>query len=476
MESGIFNQEWSKVSTELVQRPDDIKLWEQLVKAAESNNKNGITKSAAVEEIELLRVSYTRFLQKYPLLYNYWVKFADWEFKLGDTKKANDVYVKSLQHLSYSVELWISYLTFKITTMNYNLDEILSLFEEARSKIGYHFYAYEFYKLYLSFLENYQTETNEFKSKYYLLLRIIIEVPLYHYEYFFKKWFNLFVQIGSDDAAAAKLLPLIVPEKELKSFKGTENKQIAVLLKKTYVDAYITTQFKVYELFNFEKHISKQYFDTSIISQQQLSAWERYLDFLELRDYPRAYIISTYERCLIATAKYSKFWLRYSNYFIASKRYIRASEVLTRGVSYSAHFELLIKLIDLNLYLQNFTKARDLVLAYIQTNVSIPLPVYEKLISIERLLHPGDDDYVFGLFRELIKETSNDWFFHHILNYSLPKELKENLFHEFETSFKNSEVYNNALKKLKNRTNSQVEDKQKFDFEKDYDEEIALCL
>lgn len=471
----IINQEWSRISTELVQNPDDLNLWQLLIKAAESNTKRGITKSSGFEEIDVLRVSYQKLLQKYPLLYNYWIKFAEWEFHLGDTDRANQVYQSSLKHLSYSCEIWTSYLNFKINTSNGNLDEVLGLFELARRKIGYHFHAYEFYKLYLSFLENYQTETENFKLKYYVLLRIIVEIPLYHYEYFYKKLFDTFAEIGNDEKRANELVPLVVPEKELKNYKTSENKQLALHLKKTFVDAYLTTQFKVYELFNFEKHITRQYYDTSSISSQQLENWDMYLDFLELREYPNDYIIFTYERCLIPTASYARFWTKYSDYYINQGNHLKAAEVLVRGYNYSGQHSLLLKLVDLQIYLHNFTKARDMILAFIKTNASVPLPIYEKLINIERFLHPGDNDYIIGLFREIIRETQNEWLFQHLLYYSIPNELKKELLDEFET-FKESPIYIDALEKLKSEINSTNKKESPVDFVDVYDENINSYL
>ena len=324
-------------------------------------------------------------------------------------------------------------------------------------------------------LENYQTETENFKLKYYVLLRIIVEIPLYHYEYFYKKLFDTFAEIGNDEKRANELVPLVVPEKELKNYKTSENKQLALHLKKTFVDAYLTTQFKVYELFNFEKHITRQYYDTSSISSQQLENWDMYLDFLELREYPNDYIIFTYERCLIPTASYARFWTKYSDYYINQGNHLKAAEVLVRGYNYSGQHSLLLKLVDLQIYLHNFTKARDMILAFIKTNASVPLPIYEKLINIERFLHPGDNDYIIGLFREIIRETQNEWLFQHLLYYSIPNELKKELLDEFET-FKESPIYIDALEKLKSEINSTNKKESPVDFVDVYDENINSYL
>lgn len=445
MEQTGLNQEWSAVSRELLENSEDFQLWEKLIKTAEANSKRGINKTTPEEEVSVLRVSYQKLLDKYPLLVNYWIRYAEWEFKLGDTHRSEQVYTQSFRHLSYSIELWISYLNFRINTLNNNLSEILDLFEIARKSIGYHFHASDFYKLYLIFLQNYQDDTNNFKAKYYILLRIIIEVPLYNYEYFFK---ILFDEIASISTQNKDIIAYLVPQREI-SKKMFEPKTAATHLKKIFIDVYITTQFKVYELFTFEKKLTRSYFDFKYISQQQLETWSNYLEFLELKKYPQAYVEFVYERGVLVTALYPNLWIKYANYHISHGKYMRAIETLTRAYALNNNYKLLIKLVDINLFLKNVVKARDLVLAYIRYNSSIPIPIYEKLINIERLIN-FDEEYLENLFREIINESGNPWFFEHLLYYSISNECKQKLFVEFESEFIDSEIYKSAQGKLKN--------------------------
>jgi pre-mRNA-processing factor 39 len=109
---------------------------------------------------------------------------------------------------------------------------------------------------------------------------------------------------------------------------------------------------------------------------------------------------------------------------------------------------------------------------YIRSNVFIPLPIYEKLLNIEGIIHGKDEEYMIQLFKELIKETNNDWFFEHVLYYSIPYQLKKSLFTEYGSKFQNSTIYNKSLKKL-----------EKYNFQESpqtstlkYDEEILSFL
>jgi pre-mRNA-processing factor 39 len=470
--TSIVNQEWLKVSTELVLDPNNLGLWEKLISTAEYNQKRGINKSSSSEELELLRESYKGLLRKYPLLFNYWIKYATWEFKLGNTDIANAIYCQSFQYLDNSIEMWVDYLQFKVNTISNNLDEVLSLFETARNKIGLHFHSYEFYKLYLSFLKNYQTLENKYQLKYFVLLRMVIEIPLYHYEYFFKILLDQIAQLGTSKQIKDSVLPFLVPKRELHNFSKLDLKSTAVQLKKIFVDLYITTQYKVYELYNFEKKLSKPYFDLNFVSQQQLGLWDRYLNFLELKSYDHDCIRLTYERCLIPTASYAQFWTKYCDYFIQNSDHRAAITLLNRAIFFCNDPKLIVKLVDLHVFLGEILRAKDIIVQYIRSNVFIPLPIYEKLLNIEGIIHGKDEEYMIQLFKELIKETNNDWFFEHVLYYSIPYQLKKSLFTEYGSKFQNSTIYNKSLKKL-----------EKYNFQESpqtstlkYDEEILSFL
>lgn len=433
----LENPAWSEVSTQLLKNPYNLRLWDKLVETAESNNGNRINKISSPQEVDLLRVSYESLLRKYPLLVNYWIKYAEWEFMLGNTETANEIYEKSLLNLSYSIELWISYLNFKIKTIDSDVNKILNIFESARRKVGYHFHSHEFYSLYLSFLQNYANEHNGFKLKYYVLLRIIIEIPIYHYGIFFKK---LFTSINEKNLTS-EVIGYLVPEKELHQFANIKDmKTVSLKLKKIFTDVLITTQYKVFQLFYFEKKITRPYYDVSYLSNQEIHNWNNYLNFIEL-NYPLEYVILCYERCLLTAANYFRFWIRYANFFINSMNYTIAKEILHRGLSFNNNDRLLIKLVDLELYTGDYLKARDLVLSHVKVNEIIPIKVYEKMISIERLMHPADDEYLINLVSEIIKQTNNAWFFRVILNYPLSKQYSLKLFETFESTFKTSYIF-----------------------------------
>lgn len=470
MEEG--NKEWTNYSAKLLEDPDNLELWQSLVEAAETNNKKGINKSTPPDEIKVLRETYDNFLDKYPLLFNYWIKLADWEFKLGNSERADEVFKHSLQYLSYSLDIWTKYLTFKLNTITDNIDEVLDLFETARWKIGKHFHAYEFYQLYIQFLEDYAyIEPHKFKMRLYVLYRQVIEIPLYHYEYFFKRFMDLItllIDLKPDDFKLT--LSYLVPPKELNKFSRLDQKQAALTLKKTFMDAYITNQYKVYEMFAFEKHITQPYFDVKYLPKQQLDNWSLYIDFLKIKQYPEEYVNLAFERCLIVTASYPQFWIKFANFKIASREYLKASEILMRGFTFNNHYKLLLKLVDINVILENYTYAKDLLVSYIQTNISIPVPVYEKLICIERILAPGDQDHLLNLFREIISETKNGYFFEFLLLFNeIAKEAKIKFLEDFDAKFKDTVHFKLASEVVNGHD-------KVADFAADYETEINRYL
>ena len=74
---------------------------------------------------------------------------------------------------------------------------------------------------------------------------------------------------------------------------------------------YASTAAIVLERHKYESAINRPYFHVKPLGETQLAAWRAYLDFEEGRGDVRA-IETLYERCVVAAANYSEFWLRYA--------------------------------------------------------------------------------------------------------------------------------------------------------------------
>lgn len=434
--SEFENTEWLNASQKLLADPNSFLAWEDLVTAAENNKGRGITKLSSETEIELFDISYHGLLSKYPFLELYWVRYAETHFTLGNTRKAEEIFKRGVSRAPASLELWIRYLRFRVETIGDDLNGVLSLFEHARLKIGYHFHGHEFYKLYLAFLEDYSSQDAKFKKKFFVLLRIIIEIPLYHYDFFFRKFFSLF----NEQNLSPEVLHYLIPKKEEANFAGQDLRSISVKLKKIFTEVYITTQYKVYELYQFERTLTRPYFHVTYLSNQELKTWRNYLNFVEL-NYPYNYTILCYERCLIATANYPIFRLRYSNYLICNKKLEQAKQLLYNTLTYMTDDKIFVKLVSLELTTGHFLKARDLVVSFIASNYNVPLSIYQKLLGIEALFSSNDPHYLITILRQLIQKTRLAWIFKFSIYMSLPNDLLSDLFNEFEEIFSSSYIY-----------------------------------
>jgi pre-mRNA-processing factor 39 len=73
-----------------VQNEDKFEEWEALVTRA-TDLEGGVTRNSSPSAIELVRNVYDCFLNKFPLFFGYWKKYADLEFAIGGTETAEMV-------------------------------------------------------------------------------------------------------------------------------------------------------------------------------------------------------------------------------------------------------------------------------------------------------------------------------------------------------------------------------------------------
>jgi pre-mRNA-processing factor 39 len=108
-----------KLLSAVVENEDEFDRWEALVTRA-SELEGGVTRNSSPSAIELVRNAYDCFLQKFPLFFGYWKKYADLEFAIGGTETAEMVYERGVCAVTTSVDLWANYCTFKMDTCHDN--------------------------------------------------------------------------------------------------------------------------------------------------------------------------------------------------------------------------------------------------------------------------------------------------------------------------------------------------------------------
>jgi pre-mRNA-processing factor 39 len=67
-------------------------------------------------DITKLRKVYDAFLAEFPLCFGYWKKYADHEAHLDGVEKTVEVYERAILAVTYSVEIWVNYCQFAIST------------------------------------------------------------------------------------------------------------------------------------------------------------------------------------------------------------------------------------------------------------------------------------------------------------------------------------------------------------------------
>lgn len=70
--------------------PDSFEGWENLIKACEGL-EGGLSRNSSPQALSAFRDAYDRFLEKYPLFFGYWKKYAELEFNIAGTESAEMV-------------------------------------------------------------------------------------------------------------------------------------------------------------------------------------------------------------------------------------------------------------------------------------------------------------------------------------------------------------------------------------------------
>ncbi|CAK9162171.1 unnamed protein product [Ilex paraguariensis] len=85
----------------------DFNAWTALIEETERTAEDNISK---------IRKVYDAFLAEFPLCYGYWKKYADYEAHLGSIENVVEVYERAIQGVTYSVDMWLHYCIFSIST------------------------------------------------------------------------------------------------------------------------------------------------------------------------------------------------------------------------------------------------------------------------------------------------------------------------------------------------------------------------
>lgn len=419
-----MNSEWHGISRKLLEDPYNIQLWQQLIYNAELDNESPLDKNLPKSRRDSLRFSYRGLLNRYPLLSKYWASFAKWEYKLGSKEEAERVFLDGMRFVSYDIGYWVAYISFKLESFSDNTDGLLQIFEDARYKVGLHYHSLQLYFLYLSFLKRYASPSNNFHKKYILLLRHVIEIPIYDSVRFLRELTDVIFSKNTQGNYT-----MLLPETRAKEIKKQANNNLNTILHKLdedFKDIAVTVQYQNYEIFDFEKRLGGDLqHGVGHLDVEHIEIWMLYLDFAE-QTFSFMHLRQLYERLLLTSSNNSRVALRYYNLLLRLEKRSLARSLMEKVLSFCPQipdFQCLICLVDLEISSCNYRRARDLIVNYLEINGKAPLRIYDKLIQIEIAINPADDDYLCDLITQIVIRTKSRHFLLSLENFVIDSDV-----------------------------------------------------
>lgn len=469
----------------LLKDPDNLQKWFEIINSIENGSVNELSKISPIEEKKVLRAVYSSLLKRFPYLENYWINFADVEFKLGNASTAELIYLNSLKQVPGSLKLWLSYLKFSIQLSNYRYHELILLFKLAEKEIGLHYHSAEFWDVYLTFISNYSVDDPKFET--FLILRKLIELPIYQYA----KYYKMFIRFLEIEINLLNISHFFV-EHDLKKWNNgkieinteSELKDFKVKIKKIFTDIYIANQYEVFKSYPFESKLKRQFFSSAYLSIQELDAWENYLNYLEIKlltfsgnkklsmsytnsnnsisggkklvdNLPVIHkniisrILSVYHRCLISTSLYDRFWIRLFWFYFNLGSFADAKNILIKSFQFLPVKNLNTKslLIMMDNFNGKYLNVRDMCVLLLE-KFPENIDAWKLFLNSENLLFGRNDvNYIISLITsQLLKLSENyneeedsdmlkfrgsilpfEYFFRFVLNYEGKNLMKPKL-------------------------------------------------
>lgn len=273
--------QWSKVYQSVNENPDNLEEWESLITLTETflvNNPNGASK-------ETTRSIYDRMLTRFPLLFGYWIKYADLELRLYGSQGCEAIFEKAVAAFPNSVDIWTKYAEFLLSpieekpTDDSKREAAVQMKEKARLifkrgilLVGRDFLSHPLWDSYINFEKLIDPNSNELLN----ILATVINYPLHQYA----RYYENFMQLAK------------IHDVDVKN------------------DVFLRTQQGTLDRWKFESKITRPYFHVVPLSAEELKNWNEYLDFEEqMGDVEQ--IKSLYGRALVSAALYEEIWLRY---------------------------------------------------------------------------------------------------------------------------------------------------------------------
>ncbi|XP_014790338.1 pre-mRNA-processing factor 39 isoform X1 [Octopus bimaculoides] len=308
--------------------PADFTGWTYLLQYVEQENN-----------VEDAQEAFDAFFDHYPYCYGYWKKFADILKKNDEVDKAIAVFERGVKAIPLSVELWLHYISSVTESRECeNVERIQELYRKALNAAGTDFRADRLWDSVIHW-EKQQKNLQNVMRLYDELLKIPLQLYSHHFDNFksfinshhpkeilsLDEFFKLREEVlakrsdcsaeeedGPDDQQLTEEAPPGVESEGGKSDEVEANKLRAKIIEIRQA-VHKETEEEVSKRWAFEEGIKRPYFHVKPLERSQLKNWKDYLDFeIEFGTHERVVVL--FERCLIATALYEDFWLKYARY------------------------------------------------------------------------------------------------------------------------------------------------------------------
>ncbi|KAI3915646.1 hypothetical protein MKX01_015471 [Papaver californicum] len=289
----------------------DFNAWTALIEETEKVAEDNISK---IEKV------YDAFLAEFPLCYGYWKKYADHEARLASVDKVVEVYERAVVAVTYSVDIWLHYCVFSMSTNYEDPETVRRLFDRGLAYVGTDYLSYPLWDKFIEY-EYSQQEWGRLATIY----TQILESPNQQLDRYFTSFKELAgsrplseirtaEEVSAAEASGQGVESEVHPDDPEYSLKPVS----AGLTETEELEKYVAVREEMYKkakefdskIAGFETAIRRPYFHVRPLNSPELENWHNYLDFIEGED--NFYkVVKLYERCLIACANYPEFWIRY---------------------------------------------------------------------------------------------------------------------------------------------------------------------
>eukprot|EP01138_Halocafeteria_seosinensis_P007526 gb/GECG01007692.1/.p1 GENE.gb/GECG01007692.1/~~gb/GECG01007692.1/.p1 ORF type:complete len:715 (+),score=153.38 gb/GECG01007692.1/:1-2145(+) len=409
-EKSLFERMKEKTSEE----PWNFDAWTKYLAEAERLSK---------QQIEGPREAFNAFLAQYPLCFGYWKKFAEAEWRqlkegeedeqVREQVKQNTlaVYERGCKAVPYSSEHWLNYANFckkvledreKTKSILYRATSILYL--DPRCKALWEFLIAE------------EKEDGNHTSIGCIYNRVL-RIPVQYVDALlkeFKEWAAAEErqpeEICPDDSDTVTEAKAAIDADENYTEKSDEEKAAAVKEKLIHQlqEAAQQSIASSGRRKRYEAVISKRtYYHVNPLDEAVLGAWHDYLD-AEESEGKDEHIRALYERCLVATANYGQFWVRYAKWLRNRSGMGEALDVLKRatGTFVPKRPEVLLLLAMIYEELNQIEEARATYEKLEDITGRLLVEVTEAHASFER--RHGNEQGARDVFKEAIREASGE--------------------------------------------------------------------